>query len=100
MRTVPLVCVTIVAEAVVEQRLLRDLDAAGVRGWGTTPGHGSGLGFVGDSRWEGATVRLETLVPADLADRVLALLARDYFPRFAVVAWTSEVQVVRPEKFS
>jgi nitrogen regulatory protein P-II 2 len=100
MRTVPVVCLTIVAESVVEQRLLRDLAAAGARGWGTTHGHGSGDGFTADGAWDGGTVRIETLVSAEAADALLEVLARDYFPHFAVVAWTAEVNVVRPAKFT
>jgi nitrogen regulatory protein P-II 2 len=100
MRTVPVVVLTVVAEAVVEQRLLHDLDAAGVRGWTLTTGRGKGAGRVAASDWEGANVRIETLVPQATADRVLAVLAADYFPHFAVVAWVSPAQVVRGDKFS
>jgi nitrogen regulatory protein P-II 2 len=96
----PLVCVTVVAEAVLEQRLLRDVQAAGARGWTVTEARGQGTRSVRASEGEGANVRLETLVQPDVAQRLLALLARDYFPHFAVVAWTSEVQVVRGEKYA
>ena len=100
MRTVPVVCLTIVAEAVVEARLLRDLEAAGVRGWTLTTGRGRGTSQVDASDWEGANVRVETLLPAAAADRVLAMLAELYFPRFAVVAWVTPAQVVRGDKFA
>jgi nitrogen regulatory protein P-II 2 len=49
--------------------------------------------------FEGANIRLETLVSPEVADRFLEVLARDYFPRYAVVAWTTPAQVVRPEKY-
>lgn len=100
MRTVPVVCLTIVAEAVVESRLLRDLEAAGVRGWTLTSGRGRGTSQVDASDWEGANVRLETLLSSAAADRVLAMLAEFYFPQFAVVAWVSQAQVVRGDKFT
>lgn len=100
MRTVPVVCLTIVAEAVVEARLLRNLENAGVRGWTLTSGRGKGTSQVDASDWEGANVRIETLLPAAAADRVLAMLAELYFPRFAVVAWVTPAQVVRGDKFS
>jgi len=100
MRTVPVVCVTIVAEAVVESRLLRDLQAAGVRGWTLTSGRGKGAGRVDASDWEGANIRIETLLPSAVADRVLEMLAELYFDRYAVVAWVTPVQVVRGDKFA
>jgi hypothetical protein len=100
MRTVPVVCLTIVAEAVVEARLLRDLEAAGVRGWTLTSGRGRGTSQIDASDWEGANVRIETLLSSAVADRVLTMLAELYFPRFAVVAWVSTAQVVRGDKFA
>lgn len=100
MQTMPLVCVTVVAEAVLEQRLLRDVQATGARGWTVSEARGQGTRSVRASEWEGANVRLETLVTPDVAQRLLAVLARDYFPHFAVVAWTSEVHVIRGEKYT
>ena len=99
MRTVPVVCLTVVAEAVVEQRLLRDLEGAGARGWTITSGRGRGTSPVAASDWEGANVRIETLVSAAVADRVLEVLAAHYFPHYAVVAWVSPAHVVRGDKF-
>lgn len=100
MRTVPVVCLTIVAEAVVEARLLRDLEAIGVRGWTLTTGRGRGTSHVSASDWEGANVRLETLLSPPLSQRVLEMLSEHYFPQFAVVAWVTPAQVVRGDKFS
>lgn len=99
MRTVPVVCLTIVAEAVVEARLLRDLESAGVRGWTLTSGRGKGASQVDASEWEGANIRIETLLSSSVADRALAMLAERYFTQFAVVAWVSPAHVVRGEKF-
>jgi hypothetical protein len=99
-RTVPVVCLTIVAEAVVEARLLRDLEGVGVRGWTLTSGRGKGTGQVDASDWEGPNIRVETLLPPSAADRVLEMLAEVYFPRFAVVAWVTPAQVVRGDKFA
>lgn len=100
MRTVPVVCLTIVAEAVVEARLLRDLETAGVRGWTLTSGRGRGSSQVDANDWEGANVRIETLLSLVAADRVLTMLAELYLSRFAVVAWVTPAQVVRGDKFT
>jgi nitrogen regulatory protein P-II 2 len=94
------VCLTIVAEAVVEKRLLDDLEAAGAGGWTITPGRGKSAGRVSPSDWEGANVRIETVGSPTTVDRLLEMLARDYFPHYAVVAWTCPVSVVRAGKFS
>lgn len=99
-KTAPLVCLTIVAEAVVERRLLDGLTAAGAKGWTVSFGRGRGSGMVQASEWEGANIRIETVGTQELVDRLLETLVRDYFPHFAVVAWTTPVAVVRPAKFS
>ena len=78
-----------------EQRLVRDVHAVGAQGWTVTDARGQDTGSVRASEWEGANVRLETLVPPEVADLVLDLLARDYLPHFAVVAWTSPAQFLR-----
>jgi hypothetical protein len=99
MQTEALVLVTVVAEAVVEHRLVRDVEAAGAHGWTVCDARGQGSRGIRASEFEGSNIRLETLVSAEVADRFLEVLARDYFPRYAVVAWTTPAQVVRPAKY-
>jgi len=99
MQTEALVLVTVVAEAVVEHRLVRDVAAAGAHGWTVCDARGQGSRGVRASEFEGSNIRLETLVSAEVADRFLEVLARDYFPRYAVVAWTTPAQVVRAAKY-
>lgn len=99
MQTEALVLVTVVAEAVVEHRLIRDVAAAGAHGWTVCDARGQGSRGVRADEFEGSNIRLESLVSAEVADRLLDVLSRDYFPRYAVVAWTTPAQVVRPAKY-
>lgn len=89
------ICLTIVAEAVLEQRLLDDLAAAGARGWTITPARGSGPLNRRVSDLEGGSIRVEALLPALAAENMWAILQRSYFSDYAVVAWSYEVQVAR-----
>lgn len=100
MQTEELTLVTVVAEAVVEHRLVRDVAACGSRGWTVCDARGQGSRGVRADEFEGANIRLETLVSPEVADRLLEVLARDYFPRYAVVAWTTPAQVVRGRKYA
>ena len=100
MQTEEMVLVTIVAEAVVEHRLVRDLTAAGSHGWTVCDARGQGSRGVRADEFEGANIRVETLVSTMVADRIMELLARDYFPRYAVVAWTTAARVARPGKYA
>jgi nitrogen regulatory protein P-II 2 len=91
--------VTIVAEAIIESRLLKALRETGAHGWTVTTARGEGPRNrrVGDL--EGGNVRIETLVSETVADAIMDRLAADWFPHFAVVAWTQTVQVGRVERY-
>lgn len=91
---------TIVAESILEPRLVRELRACGASGWTTTParGEGSRNRRVGDL--DGGNVRIETLVSRDVADRVMERLAADYFTHYAIVAWIADVEVHRSERYT
>lgn len=99
MHTVAIKRVTIIAEALLENRLIHDIKQAGARGYTITEARGEGTRGVRASEWEGQNIRLETLVSEAVADRILALLAEHYFPQFAVVAFTDTVEVVRGERY-
>ena len=91
--------VTIIAEAVVEARLIADVKRLGARGYSI--GHVRGEGTTGRHLQDlnGPSVRLETIVTEDVADAILAHLATEYFGRFAVVAWVTSSRVLRSERF-
>jgi nitrogen regulatory protein P-II 2 len=52
------------------------------------------------SEVEGGNIRIELLVSAATADRIWSLLAEDYFPHYAVAAWTVDVTVARQERYT
>jgi len=92
-------CLTIVAEAVLEQRLLEDLAAAGARGWTITAARGSGPMNRRVSDLEGGSIRIEALLSSSAAEDMWRVLREAYFADYAVVAWAYDVQVARSEHF-
>lgn len=92
-------CVTIVAEAVLEQRLLDDVQAAGARGWTLTPAQGQGPRGRRISEIEGGNIRVEVLGSPDVVERIWERLEADYFPNYAIAAWSQQVQVARPDRY-
>jgi nitrogen regulatory protein PII len=100
MITVPLKRVTLVAEHVLEERLVRELRELGARGHTIAEVRGCGSRGVRASEWEGKNVRIETLVGPEVADRILERLAERYFPHYAVVAYVDTVEVVRGDKYA
>ncbi|HEY8600845.1 MAG TPA: hypothetical protein VIL85_20580 [Thermomicrobiales bacterium] len=86
-----LTLITIVVEELLAERLVRDLQRAGMTGYTRGDVRGEGRRHLRDP-WEGNNVRIESLVTAEVAERMLARLTADYLPHYAIVAWTSEVR--------
>ena len=99
MDTVRLKLVTIVAEAVIEDRLRDDLRRLGSKGHTVVPAQGEGTRGIRASDWEARNIRIETVVSSEVAILILACLASDYFDRWAVIGFVSEVDVVRGDKY-
>ncbi len=99
MQTTVLKIVTIVAERLLEERLLRALESLGAKGFTVTEAKGRGSRGVRSSEWAGPDVRIETLVGPDVADAILAHVAETYFEHYAVIVWVQDAQVVRGEKY-
>jgi nitrogen regulatory protein P-II 2 len=91
--------VTIIAEAVLEPRLLEEIQRLGATGYTLTEVRGEGSRGIRATEFEGKNLRIEVLVAEQTADRILRHLAEEYFPLYAVVAFVADVQVVRGEKY-
>lgn len=97
---VPLIKVTIVTESLLKERIITLVRKHGATGFTLTLVEGEGSRGVRASDWEGRNVKLETLVSSETADVILEELGDTYFEDFAVIAWLSEVNVLRGGKFT
>jgi nitrogen regulatory protein P-II 2 len=99
MKTTKLKKVSIVAEAVLEEHLLRELRELGASGYTVAAVRGEGSRGVRASEWEGKNVQIDVLVGPEVADRIIEHVATEYFTYYAVVAYLMDVEVVRGEKY-
>jgi nitrogen regulatory protein P-II 2 len=99
MLTTRLCLLTIVAEGVLRDRLLGELRAVGASGFTAAEVQGEGSRQRRVSQFMGPNVKIEVVIGRDKADRLLEILSIDYFPQYAVIAYLSEVEVVRGEKY-
>ena len=99
MHTVPRRKVTIVAEALLEDRIVREIRALGALGFTIAETRGEGSRGVRAADWEGRNVRIETIVGGEVAAAILAHVADHYFAHYAVIAWVDDVEVVRGDKY-
>jgi hypothetical protein len=92
--------VTIVTEAVLERQLVGDLKRLGAHGYTVTEARGEGQRGVRAADWEySKNIRIETICEAGAAQAIMEHLSRTYYANYAMIAFTHEVEVMRPEKF-
>ena len=99
MNTHTLTLLTIVAETLLKDRLIHEVRQAGAKGFTITEVSGEGSRQRRVSEILGDNIKLEVISKHETAESILAVLQRDFFPRYAVVAYTSEVHVVREDKY-
>ena len=92
--------VTIVCEAYAKEAVTKLLREVGAHGYTLFPVEGDGSrGKRPADIPEFANIQIEVLVQPAVAEQLLEKLGRDLFPRYAMVAFESEVRVLRPQKF-
>ncbi|WP_337845418.1 transcriptional regulator [Thermus sp.] len=99
MELVRLKLVTIVAESLLEKRLVEEIRRLGAKGYTITPARGEGSRGLRSADWEGQNIHLETIVSEEVALKILKKLQEDYFPHYAVIAYVENVEVVRGDKY-
>jgi nitrogen regulatory protein P-II 2 len=100
MKTHPMKLVTVVCEALAREPLTKLLTAVGAHGYTLFPVEGQGAqGRRTDDIREFGNIQVEVIVPSEVAETLLARLEKEYFPRYAMVAFESDVRVLRPNKF-
>ena len=92
--------ITNVAEPVLESRLLSSLKQLGASGYTVTEARGAGSRGTRMGEVPGEGRRIETVVTPDVADRIMQHIAEHYFTDFAVIAYATDVEVLRGEKYS
>ncbi|MEX1167077.1 MAG: transcriptional regulator [Hydrogenophaga sp.] len=91
---------TVFSEASLEPLLIRDMDRMAIRGYTFSDARGKGSRGVRDASWDEArNIRLEVICARAQAETLLAHLQERYYANYAMVAYLSEVEVLRPEKF-
>lgn len=100
MKLHPVKLVTIIAESLAREALVHLLDEVGAHGYTLFPVEGKGAqGIREGGIGEYANIQMEVILPDQPATRLLERLERDYFPRYTMIAFESDVRVLRSLKF-
>jgi nitrogen regulatory protein P-II 2 len=98
-QTSPLTLLTIIALDALEERLVALIKSCGVHGYTLSDVEGEGLHTRHFSPWEGRNIKLETIGSAAAVNDILNHLEAEYFERYSIIAYTTEVQVIRRKRF-
>ena len=90
---------TIVGEAALESRLIRDCMALGAKGYTITDAHGAGPRNQRNGDLEGGNIKIEIVTDEQTIEKIVAKLEADYFPHYACSLWVSDVQILREDRY-
>lgn len=91
---------TIVTEAALESALIRDFEMLGAPGYTITDARGKGRRGARSSAWEtNGNIRIEIVCDAALAQTISEHLQTRYYAHYAMILFTTDITVLRPEKF-
>lgn len=92
---------TIVTEAVLEQKICSELEELGAGGYTVVDARGKGSRGVRDAGWSSSgNVRIEVVCEEAGASRIAATLKERYYADYAMIIFISNVTVLRPDKFN
>ena len=100
MNTHPMKLVTIVCEAHAREAVTKLLREVGAHGWTLFSVEGDGSqGKRPADIPEFSNIQIEVIVPPEVSTLLLERLGREFFPRYAMIAFESDVRVLRQGKF-
>lgn len=92
--------VTIICESVLEERVIEILRECGAHGHTAFPVRGSGnQGERSADIMECGNVQIEVIAKPSVAEAMLQKLRTELFSAYAMIAYESDVRVMRPDKF-
>lgn len=101
MQLYPLKLVTVVGESVIMEDIAEQGIKLGATGYTMSEvnGHGSrstrNVAMTGGSK----TMKVEFVVPMDVAQGILNHVSHEYFEHYACIAWLSDVSVMRGQQY-
>lgn len=101
MHLYPLKLVTVVGETVIMNDIAEEAVGLGATGFTMSEVAGQGSRSARNVIDTGGakTMKLEFVVPMEVAEKILTHISHTYFEHYACIAWLSDVQVVRGQQY-
>lgn len=92
---------TVFTETALESRLISDFERMGAAGYTITNARGKGSQGARNADWEAnSNIRIEVICSVSTAQKITDFLEQEYYANYAMVSFTSDIDVIRPEKFT
>ncbi len=92
--------VTIVTESALESRLVKEIEEHGANGYTLTNARGKGSRGTRSGAWDSnSNIRVEVICNETIAAKITKHVTEKYFENYAMVIFTSDIEVVRPDKY-
>lgn len=96
----PKTLLVMVCEAVLEPQLIADCERLGAHGYTVMDVRGGGRRGPRAATWDAdRSIRMEVICDAVTAQAIVDHVQASYFANFAMMVFTADIGVLRPEKF-
>jgi len=96
----PLKLVTIVAEEILKDRLVKKIQELGATGASYHRTQGVGSRSARHNDMFGENIQMKIVCAPDVAEAILTYISENYFEHYAIVAWVMDVQVMRGSHYA
>ncbi len=91
--------VTIICEPVLSSRILEHSNRLGATGFTITEVRGQGNGEKSSGEIPDSKIKIEIVMAPEVAVHLMNSLSETYFKNYSIITYSSEISVLRPEKF-
>lgn len=94
------ILLTVITEASLEAVLIKEVERLGARGYTITDARGKGSRGTRSAKWDAdKNIRMEIVCNETVAKNIESHLQEKYYDNFAMIIFSTAVNVLRPEKF-
>lgn len=91
---------TIITESIIESFVLADLERLGAKGFTVLETRGKGARGVRDADWDQSkNIQIDIVCDETVATAIVRHCTEKYYANYAMILYTSDVEVIRPGKF-
>lgn len=91
--------VTIICEPVIASNLVSMIQIMGASGFTVTDVRGEGSGEKSSGEVPSEKIKIEVVTGTDLAKEMMAEIGKVYFQNYSLIVYSTDIQIIRDEKF-